>query len=292
MREPHAIQRLLTLRQFPGLGDAELTELATVARNVTEHGFAAGELVARAGTPVPAIHLVLEGRLATLDGRHAWSARQLFGGFEVIAGRAAAADVRAEVPTRTLRLRAADYVDLLEDNYGLLSAARRLLARRLLALGRTGFRASPVVPDRGGVQPLGLVERLVVLRRYAPLAKGRIQALAALAQASEEVRIPARTSIVTRGAPADDLRLVLDGALRTPRGVLVAGMALGGLEALAELPHAESVETVTAVRALRVPSAALFDVMEDHTDFALAVVARLANEMLDAHVPPVDEDVN
>lgn len=292
MRDAHAIQRLLTLRQFPGLGEAELGELATVARNVTEHELVAGELVAHAGARLPAIHLVLEGRLASADFAHTWGARQLFGGYEVIAGRPAAADVRAITRTRTLRLTAADYVEILEDNYGLLSSVRRSLARRLLRPGSVGFHPSPIVPDRGTTQPLGMVERLMVLRRHAPLAKGRIQALAALAQAADEVRLPAHARIVTAGELPADLLFVLDGALRSARGVLVAGGTIGALEVFGEVPHGASIDAVTPVRALRVPAAAVFDVMEDHTDFALAIVARLANEVLDAQATPVDEDVN
>lgn len=290
MRNSHAIERLLTLRQVPGLADAALTELATVERNVREQRLARGAIVARAGARLPAIHLVVDGRLASSNGAHAWGAKQLFGAFEVIAGRVAATEIRAEVPTRTLQLSAHDYLELLEDNHGLLASARRLLARRLLATGHQGLPAMPEIVAATGPGSLGVVERMFVLRRHAPLAHGRIQAVSALAQAADEIRFPAHARLVEDGEAVHYLMVVLDGALRTSGGVLVGG-AVGALEILGEVPHDGAVDTLTPVRALRVPAAALFDVMEDHTDFALAIVAKLASEVLDGQ-HGVEVDVN
>jgi hypothetical protein len=39
--------------------------------------------------------------------------------------------------------------------------------------------------------------------------------------------------------------------------------------------------TLTPIRALRFPNAALFDVLEDHTDLALAMVESLAGALVD-----------
>lgn len=292
MRKSEAIERLLTLRQVPGLADAALTELATVERNVREQRFARGAIVARPGTRLSAIHLVVEGRLASSDGMQLWGPKQLFGAFEVIAGRVAATEIRAEVPTRTLQLSAHDYLELLEDNHGLLASARRLLARRLLATGHDGLPARPEIIDARGPGSLGVVERMFVLRRHAPLAHGRIQAVSALAQAADEVRFPAHARLVEDGDAVSHLIVVLDGALRTSRGVL-AGGSIGALEILGEVVHDGPVDTLTPVHALRVPAAALFDVMEDHTDFALAIVAKLASEVLDAqHATRAEVEAN
>lgn len=292
MRDAHRIERLLTLRQVPGLAEAELDELATVERNVSEQRFARGAVIAHAGARLPAIHLVTEGRLVASDGTQAWGPKQLFGAFEVIAGRVATTEIRAEVPTRTLRLAARDYLEILEDNHGLLSSARRLLARRLLMLGVQRQPGLPEVIDRRDAGALSLVDRMFVLRRHAPLAKGRVHAVSALAQASDEIRYAPNQRLVGDGERVEHLVVLLEGALRTSSGVL-AGGAIGVLEILGEVPHTGTVDTLTPVRALRVPAAALFDVMEDHTDFALAIVARLASEVLDAQqAAHGDLDVN
>ena len=63
----------------------------------------------------------------------AWEARQVFGVLEVVAGRAVQAAVIAAVETRTLQLGAADLAEILEDNFGLLSNARRNIAKNLLS---------------------------------------------------------------------------------------------------------------------------------------------------------------
>lgn len=58
---------------------------------------------------------------------------------------------------------------------------------------------------------------------------------------------------------------------------------LGALEVLAEVPYEVVAEAITEVRALECPSIALFDVMEDHAELALSMLARLASELLAAN---------
>jgi CRP-like cAMP-binding protein len=113
----------------------------------------------------------------------------------------------------------------------------------------------------------------------SPLASANVQALSSLAHAAEEIVVAPGELVSTEG-----MTLLLDGQIRI--GDTVAShVVLGGLETLAEVPHADA-EAVTSVRALHITSAALFDVMEDHTDFALAIVRKLATELLD--VTPVE----
>jgi hypothetical protein len=286
---PLTVQRMLTLRQLPGFGDADLSELATIAENVVERTFAPRATVAEPGGRFPAIHLVVEGRLEAAASRHAWGPRRLFGALETIAGRAVPERVVAASATRTLELATADLTELLEDNYSVLSSARRTLACRLLALGAAPAAHRPaLVDDRR--RPLGMVERLVILRAQPRFAGASIQALSALAQAAEELQIPARSPIHRAGEDAGGMLVILDGVARALRAAgpdtLVPGAELGALESLAERPYAADVDAVTAVRALRLPGAALLDVMEDHTDFAITLIGRLAGELLDrAHLP-------
>lgn len=288
-RSPVAIARLLILRQFPGFANAELGELAMIADNVLEATFASGAVVAAEGARAPAIHLVVEG--AIVAGGVVWGPRTLFGALEVISGRAMTAQGVARGPTRTLQLAAADFAELLEDNYGLLSGTRRALARRALevSLGPPPWREPA---ERPGERPLGMVDRLIMLRRSLAFAGGQIQALAALAQAGDEQHWPAGAVIQRAGEPSESSLTIIDGAARARRpdgstDVLLSGHSLGGLELLAEMPLTRSVEAVTAVRTLRIPGGALFDVLEDHTDFALAMIATFAGALLDSGEPAV-----
>lgn len=290
------VERVLTLRQFPGFDEADLSELAIVAENVVEQTFEAGAEVVGAGSS-PALHLVLEGRLVGQTSRHTWSQHEVLNATEAMAGRRTREPVIAEVPTRTLRLEAKDFAEILEDNFGFLSNVRRTLARRLLAV----TAAQLLTPRADEVEPppdsLGMVDRLIMLRALMPFAKGRIEALAALAQASEEVRIPANTELGAIGEPAASVLILLEGTASWTRSgsqpqIIGVGHAIGALETLGEVPFTATIRTLGPVRALRCPGAALFDVLEDHTDLALGMIESLSGSVLDAGIVDVFVDTS
>lgn len=276
------VQRLMALRQYPGFADADLAELAVLAENVIEEDFVAGAVVTRPGR-VPSLHLVIEGGIAM--GAISWGPRDLVGALEAIADRQTSEPMIATADTRTLQLSAADFADILEDNFGLLSNVRRALARMVLASRRrrnaTPSRRPQLATANTGA--LGLVDRLLVLRHQLPFTSGRIHALAALAEATREISWHAGAVIAHADDPASGSYLILEGAVRV-RGaerVVGPGDAIGALEMLGEVPHRETAEALTPVRALECPAAAVLDLIEDHTDLALAMVASLAGELLD-----------
>ena len=278
------VQRLMALRQYPGFADADLAELAVLAENVIEEDFAAGAVVTRPGR-VPSLHLVVEGRISM--GATSWGPRDLVGALEAMSGRHTTEPMIATADTRTLQLSAADFADILEDNFGLLSNVRRALARMVLA----ARRRNAVPPRRpqlatASTGALGLVDRLLVLRHQLPFTSGRIHALAALAEATREISWPTGAVIAHAGDPATGSYLILEGAVRVRGAERVAGPgdAIGALEMLGEVPHRDTAEALTPVRALECPTAAVLDLIEDHTDLALAMVATLAAELLDQPV--------
>jgi hypothetical protein len=145
------------------------------------------------------------------------------------------------------------------------------------------------------LNPLGMVERLMLLRRRMPFGRGRIAALAALAQAAQEVRLPANAEIAVVGDAVTDPLVLLEGRVRVTRGgttvVVGPGYVVGSREAIAELPHQSTCVAVTPIRALRCPSSVMFDVLEDHTDLALSMIESLAAALVDggaARIPEPD----
>lgn len=286
---PPAIHRLLVLRRFPGFADAALDELAAVAENVTERAFPAGSIVAPAGR-VPSLQLVVEGRI-DCDTR-TYGPRRVFGGLEALAGRPTQRPAVATLATRVLEIAPAELANVLEDNFGLLSHVRRTLARHLLGAGpHTSVR--PRLPYVVRAESLGLVDRLVLLRHQITFATGRIQALASLAQATRERRVQPGDAITRAGSPAAASFVLIDGTARTSDGrTLGPNDALGVVESLAESAYAVTAEAATPVRVLECPSISLFDVIEDHTDLALALVGRLASELLDLELDPALARVN
>jgi len=282
--DPMLLRRMLALRQFPIFATAELAELAMVAENVVEATFRAGSIVAPAAARMSGLHLVLAGRI---EADLPWGPRQIFGALEVFAGREPATAAVAAAETRTLYLPAGDLAELLEDNYGVLLSVVRAFAARVLAV------TSPVtrpVTMPGAAASLGLVERLIVLRQQAPFAGARLQGLAMLAHASEEVSWAPGAVISRAGEPASGSLLVVDGTLRArlrdgTSHELGAGQTIGALETLAGVGYAATIEAITPVRVLRSGATAMFDMLEDHPDVGISIIGGFARTLLDSAPP-------
>jgi CRP-like cAMP-binding protein len=286
---PLGLRRMLRLRQFPLFETVDLDELATIAENLVEQTIPAGTVIATAGTRLHGIHLVLDGTIETRPRGHTWQPHQVFGALEVFANRDVVHTAVAKTDLQTLHVSSADLGEVLEDNFGVLVTALRELAGRLLtvapvhtvapAQARTVLAAQP--PG-----PLGLVERLILLRQQLPFAGARLQALATLAHACDEVSWPAGTVIVRAGEPATSAYVLIEGAAIATRGrtsyVVDAGSSIGHLEALAGVQHGATIHTTQPVRALRSDASAILDVLEDHTDVGLAMMATFAGALLDA----------
>jgi CRP-like cAMP-binding protein len=271
---PFLMHRMLALRQFPLFAHADLSELAMVAENVVERSFATGGVVAPAER-LTSLHLILDGQLEV--GELQLGARSVHGSLEVAARRPARAPAIALAPTRTLELDASDYFEILEDNFGLLLATIRDLAARVIPLGDLHRRFT--VPTSHGT--VGLVERMILLRQHIPFSGARLEALAILAHAAVEARWAPGEILKRANARADGSLIIIEGAVRAGDRMLGPGHAIGVLETLAGIPHRETFEAATPVRALQSHAATILDVLEDHTDFALTILETFARALLD-----------
>jgi CRP-like cAMP-binding protein len=283
--DPLLLRRLLELRRFPLFDGAELAELAMLAENVAEVTYPSGAVIARPGR-VESIHLVVSGQIDA--GQERFDAREPFGWLHVLARRPLAAAAVAVGETRTLQLASSELGEILEDNFGLLAIALRELATRALASERA---APPPRRPLAALAPgaLGLVERMIVLRHASPFTAARLEALSILAYESREASWASGDLLARSGELARAVYLVLHGDLRAvsadrPPALLEPGGAVGVLESLAGQHHARTIAAVTPVRALELPSTAIFDVLEDHPELGLAMLATFAAGLLDA--PP------
>ncbi len=275
------LSRMLRLRRFALFEHADLDELASIAENLVDTELPAGTVIATAGSRLRGIHLVVDGRIETEPRAHSWGPNQAYGALEVFANREVAQTAIAVTPVHTLQLLASELGEVLEDNYGVLLATLRELAERVLA-------HAPPQPRNLALQTagaLGLVERLIVLRQELPFTGARLQALASLAHASDEVTWPAGSTISRAGEPATSAFVIVAGSAASTRGgetkLLAPGASVGYLETLAGLPYGATVETTSPVRLLRSRGSAIFDVIEDHTDVALAMLATFSRTLLD-----------
>lgn len=281
---PSTLRRILTLKQFPILRDAELGELAMFAENVTEVVLPANTLVASAGSRLGALHLVLTGQIATTGGqRRAWGPCEVFGALEVLADREASQTAMTTAATATLQLLAADVTEILEDSFGVMLAALRGLAAAHMTGARPHARAP--LPERPRAASLGFFERLILLRQQPAFVAAPLEPLVALAHVAEEVVLPAGTLLTRAGLTDTSSYFIVEGTSYAvgPSGVrrkLGPGDAIGHLEALAGQPHKETIGVAEPMRALKVEASRVFDVIEDHTDFGRAILAALADRLL------------
>lgn len=271
--DPFVLRRVMWLRQVPWLGEADLPEVAMLAENLTEVRFAPGAVIAPAHVRPSALHFVVEGELA--NASRTWGPRSVVGALEILAKRPIVEEVVAMRETRTLQLAEADVAEILEENFGVLRAALRGLAH-----GMPRTHAQPVAPPPLA-DPLGFVDRLILLRAQPTYSGARLDALSALAHASSEVRFAPGTQIVREGERAMSSFVIIEGSLTGPDGELGPGDTIGALETLADLPHPATLESRTPVRALESSASAIFDVLEDHSDLGIAMLASFAGVLAD-----------
>jgi CRP-like cAMP-binding protein len=277
---PATLRHVLALRQFPIFAGVAIDELATMAENLVSVRYPAGTVIAQRRAR-PALELIVTGRIAA--GGSSWGPRQVFGALEIAAGRELAETAVAAEDTTTLQLSATDFGEVLEDNFGVLVSALRELSVGMLRLAPPDVQ----LPSSFVAGRLGLVERLIVLRNQLPFRTARLQALATLAHASDDVTWPADTTIVRAGELAAYGLVVVEGTLRVrdeagATRIVEAGAATGWLETLAGVRHRDTIETLSPVRALRSSGTAILDVLEDHTDVGLAMITAFAGVLLDA----------
>jgi len=264
------VRRVLALGRCALFHGVSPADLAILAENAVETEIPAGTSLVEAGQRVSAVHVIVEGGIASAGRR--WEAHEAFGAMEVFADRTIAAAATTTHTTRTLQLDAEDLTEILEDNIGVLLATLRSVALR---------SREPIVdtdPMPLAPAPLGLIDRLFLLRRHPVFARASVRSLATLAQASQPVVWEPGVRIVHAAQPAAAVHIVVAGSVRRiDEAVDVgAGAMFGLVDTLSNAPSSASFDAVGAVHGLMTPSAALLDVLEEHSDIGIAMLAALA----------------
>jgi CRP-like cAMP-binding protein len=209
------------------------------------------------------------------------------GGIGVLAPDEEGVGAVAETDTLTLELPASALIEIFEDQFSILHHVMREVCRQVIGLfRRPGVdppfpppQTSPVVPGR----ELDLVERIFLVRRYAPFKHASVNALAELSRGLTEARFEPGDALWHEGEPASWVSLLVTGTVTCvlPGGRRFRagpGAPLGALESVAEWPRWYEPVTETPVVALHGNIQGLLDVFEDNFAMAmdyLAVMARL-----------------
>jgi hypothetical protein len=292
-----SVERVLLLKRLPMVSTLSGPQLAFVAEQIGERFFPKGSALLREGEAPGALYFPVEGRIhLTSRGRvlgHAGPGRAV-GPFHVLARDERGLGAVAETDTVALELSAETLFEIFDEQFAILQHVLREVSRQIVehvvrfpdaVVFLTPSTEGPPTPPR----ELDLVERIFLLRKSPVFLNPSISALGQLARGLTEVRMPPGTRLWREGEATGWGSMIVSGSIRctSSRGhdfVAGPGIALGALDAVAEVPRWFDAVTETPVVALQANMQYLIDVFEDNfamaTDY-LAVTARWLLEILD-----------
>jgi CRP-like cAMP-binding protein len=295
-RSGYEIERILHLRKAPSLGSLPFHDLAAVAEPARERFFPAGKLLLRDGEPIPALYVIVEGRIRVTRGGRAFGVLGPgagIGTLGILARDPEGIRAVAETDATVLELDSDAFLELLEDHFSILRHVLREFCRDSIDIW-SRVPESPLLPSSPSVtgsptRPLDFVERILLLRQGA-FARSSVNALSELSRGLTELRFEAGTSLWTEGEPSGTILLGIDGVVRCSsvrRNFAFrsgSAQAVGALEALAEVPHWYDAVAETPFVALSGHVDGLLDVFEDNFEMALdflGMISRWRMRLLD-----------
>jgi CRP-like cAMP-binding protein len=274
-----------------GAGDLETWVIDRMTSLAEEEDVEAGKRLFAQGELPEYIFFIGEGAVGLeRDGSRAWlfEGRSVIGAFDAMIDRPHARTAVAMTNLHLLRIRVDEWLDLLEDSFGLARAAVRNSVTTVAAAearfwaAQSPSRASAIVPTPPAGEPLDFIERLAILADLPLVRGGGIQVLVELADSVEELTFEPGDPIFERGKWRGQAFLLLHGEVDSERVAPDAkvrfgpGSLVGGVASLGEPILAWQARAVTRVRALSIRIEDWFDRMEEHFDLVRSVLAALA----------------
>jgi len=265
-----------------------------LARNMQDVHLAAGEVLYRQGDPTTAHYFVVYGemRLAA-EGVPAWTLgeRSLVGTIDLTLDRARTRTATATRDTHLLMMPASDWLDMLEDNFELMLRGVEGLAEGVheLRIGVGGGKSAAPARLRPFERssesgPLGLVDRVVLLRGVPLFAGAEVQALLDLAAHAVEVDVEAGAVVTVHSETNDAMYVLVSGEVTALASPIVPpetfgpGALLFGSCAATSRDLGCEARATTPSRLLRVVREDYFDAMEEHFGLARSSMKALAAE--------------
>lgn len=285
--------RLLYLKQLPGLTELSFGELAVLARQLSERHFTRGEKLLTEGTPIDTVFITVEGTVRMeKDGlpEGLSGPQQGVGFIHWLANVEDGVDATAETDVLALEMPTAALLEILEDHFSFYLTMMRTFARLVydqLQMTADGtvkriWESDLILPDR----PLDLVERIVLIRR-APIMKDvGLETIANIASYMTEKQYEAGSQLWKTGDAAEGLVIVLSGRIRCSlpdRGThffAESGYPMGNIESLALKPRWYDAIAETPTTVLEGESTYFLDALEDHFDMAMTFLRSMADGYL------------
>ena len=294
MRQLELTERILRLRSVPTLSGLPGSELAQLAASLRPVSFRRGEILLREDEP-PRSFFLLGAGTATLHRKgkqfgvvHAPGG---VGFMSFLARNAGGTSAVAESFVEALEVQADAMGEIFEDHFPVLLNTIRGVAQRLIQENKV-TQPPPYEPpaDRFdaaiGDQPLGIVERIYLLRRMRAFSEANVNSLATLARKMVELRLPAGETLWREGERADHSYVVVKGMLDLSWGEgkfvqkIGPGFVVGGAESLATLPRWNDLVTAEPVLVLRGTRDGLIDLFEDDHELGLKFLSMLATMLV------------
>ncbi|HTA89119.1 MAG TPA: cyclic nucleotide-binding domain-containing protein [Polyangiaceae bacterium] len=293
MADVHLIrlQRELALAEFGlKLEPSEAWVIDRITRLLEERLIADGEILVSPGEPPKYLYFTSSGHVrVSRPGSPTWTlrGRWFIGMFDTLRESASDRSTVAVGSFQAERVLASAWLDLLQDCYAL---ARESAIAACSALERLEARLpiAPRIPsaaDAGLTLTTGELSRLASLaslKRVSLFRTAGVQSLADLAEVTREVVFEPGRVVLARGQPWPELLVLLDGEVRVEREAPRAERTFGPLQVicaptvLAGAPSSWEAIAVRRSRALVIPRAVWFDLLEDHFDLFRALIADLA----------------
>jgi CRP/FNR family cyclic AMP-dependent transcriptional regulator len=261
-----------------------------IAGAMQDLSVAQGDIVYREGEPADQIYFVVSGEVKLVKPNandRIFGGRSIIGATDLLLERPRSRTAVATAPTHLLKMRSADWLELLEDSFELTrrivtNFASGVHALRLRPPPLGGFdEPRPSMPDARG--RLNLVERILLLREVPIFAHASIQTLTILAELADELTAATGEVLPSREGTESRLIVVASGEVavsaadlstdgRFGRGSLVYGAAA--------LDHASRYEARAnaSARAIALSLEDYFDVMEEHFGLARSALMALSDE--------------
>lgn len=284
-----AIQRTLILRGFGGFANLSAEELALLASICREKFYSAGDVMHEPGKPVTSFHLVIDGEVQMYrDGvpTQVLTGRSTVGGLASLARDPRGAHAVAQTDVFALMMDGEDMDDVFEDNFGiiynlLLGLGSVLREAQIAAGGGAAVDTHKRIEKIDTSRKLSLVDKMFILKQATAFSDVSVEALAQMARDAEETRFAAGEQIFARGVVADWSMLLADGVVNCipEEGKTFQfgpSFYVGSLDSMTQSPRWYACEAETDVVALKIHIQRLLDLLEDHTEMALAMLRNFA----------------
>jgi CRP-like cAMP-binding protein len=251
---------------------------------------AAGEFAFKLGDPPDHFLFLTEGRVALeTDGMQAieFSGFAVVGVVDAVLNRPRQRACRALEASKALRIRSADWFDLLEDNAEIARAAVKNFATQLHGLWQ---QLASRLPRRSepppGIMPpaLDTYDKILALRQASFLRRAGMQAIASLAAVAETELLQAGESLFEVGHGGEDFFVVAAGLIELSHAsgfhfTHDTGDVVGGPAAFCNgLPSYAAVAAAPSI-VLRIPQQEFYDQAEEHGRLLRGTLAFLATEL-------------